>query len=179
MPEHGAWIKERGKNWKLIGPLTSDWKVHIRPLLEVYVDRTPGALIEEKTFSLVWHFRKVDPELATVRVRELTDALLHMTIKRDLDILEGNKVIEIKKMNINKGNASRRWLLKKNWDFIFGIGDDWTDEDLFKELPDYAYSIKVGMVASHAKFNIESVSDVRSLLTNLVSISNREVLCAD
>ena len=177
--EHGAWIKERGKNWKLIGPLTSDWKVHIRPLLEVYVDRTPGALIEEKTFSLVWHYRKVDPELATVRVRELTDALLHMTLNRNLDILEGNKVIEIKKMDINKGNASRRWLLKKNWDFIVGIGDDWTDEDLFKELPEYAYSIKVGMVASNAKFNVESVSDVRSLLTNMVSISNREVLCAD
>lgn len=176
--EHGAWIRERGKNWKLICPLESDWKVHIRPLLEVYVDRTPGALVEEKTFSLCFHYRKVDPELAAVRARELTDALLHLTINRNLDILEGNKVIEIKKMDINKGNASRRWLLKKNWDFIFGIGDDWTDEDLFKELPDYAYSIKVGRVASHAKFNIDSVPDVRALLNNMVSISNSEVIHA-
>ncbi|MDX9703743.1 MAG: bifunctional alpha,alpha-trehalose-phosphate synthase (UDP-forming)/trehalose-phosphatase [Candidatus Auribacterota bacterium] len=177
--EHGAWVRERNKNWKLIGPLTSDWKAHIRPLLEVYVDRTPGSLIEEKTFSLVWHYRKVDPELAGVRVSEMTDALLSLTVNRNLDILEGNKVLEIKKMDINKGNAARRWILKKNWDFMFGIGDDWTDEDLFKQLPEYAYSIKVGMAASCAKFNIESVSDVRALLSGMVSISNREVLCID
>ena len=51
--EHGAWIKERSKEWETIEPLENDWKTEILPVLEVYVDRTPGSFIEEKEFSLV------------------------------------------------------------------------------------------------------------------------------
>ncbi|MEA3313228.1 MAG: bifunctional alpha,alpha-trehalose-phosphate synthase (UDP-forming)/trehalose-phosphatase, partial [Caldisericota bacterium] len=51
--EHGAWIKERRKDWKKIEPLEDDWKKEIWPILELYVDRTPNSFIEEKSFSLV------------------------------------------------------------------------------------------------------------------------------
>lgn len=74
--EHGAWIKERGKEWETIEPLENDWKKEILPVLEVYVDRTPGSFIEEKELSLVWHYRNCDAELAAVRAKELKDVLL-------------------------------------------------------------------------------------------------------
>ena len=48
------------------------------------------------------------------------------------------------------------------------IGDDWTDEDTFKAMPDGAYSIKVGSSQSAAKFSLTSVEEVRSLLTEMV-----------
>ena len=166
--EHGAWIKQKDTDWEVIEPLSSEWKVHIRPILELYVDRTPGALIEEKTFSLVWHYRKVDHELGPVRACELKDSLLHLTLNRNLSILEGNKVLEIKKSEINKGTAARRWLEKNNWDFIFAIGDDWTDEDLFKVMPEEAFTVKVGMTASVAKLNVKSVTDVRNLIKKMI-----------
>jgi len=167
--EHGAWIKQINQKWEVIEPLTSEWKVHIRPILELFVDRTPGALIEEKTFSLVWHYRKVDHELGPVRACELKDSLLHLTINRNLSILEGNKVLEIKKSEINKGTAARRWIENNNWDFIFAIGDDWTDEDLFKVMPEKAFTVKVGMTASVAKLNVKSVDAVRNLITKMIT----------
>jgi trehalose 6-phosphate synthase/phosphatase len=165
--EHGVWVKEKGKGWEIIEPLETDWKEEIRPILEFYVDRTPKAFVEEKEFSLVWHYRKADPELVLVRARELEDTLLNLTTHLNLEVLEGSKVVEIKNAGISKGKAALRWIAKKNWDFILAIGDGKTDEDIFAVLPESAYSIKVGLSASQAKFNINSWIDVRSLLDEL------------
>ena len=166
--EHGAWIKERGKGWSTIKPLKNDWKEKIRAIFELYVDRTPGSFIEEKDFSLVWHYRKCNPELAKVRVKELKDVLLNLTANLDVDVMEGDKVIEVKNINVNKGQAALKWLSKKKWDFILSIGDDLTDEDVFAALPDTAWSIKVGLgKMSLAKFYIESVANARLLLCDL------------
>jgi trehalose 6-phosphate synthase/phosphatase len=164
--EHGAWIKEKG--WAMIEPLTMDWKRELWPVLELYVDRTPGSFIEEKEFSLVWHYRKADPELSTTRVRELTDELVNLTANLNLQVLEGNKVVEVKNSGINKGRAALRWIAKEEWDFILAIGDDRTDEDMFEALPEPAYSLKVGLSASLANFNLKSQGDVLSLLEELL-----------
>jgi len=166
--EHGVWIKDRGKSWETIEPLRDDWKEQMRPVLEWYEDRTPGSFIEEKDFSLVWHYRKAEPQLASIRARELKDALLQLTANLNLGVLEGSKIIEIKSVGINKGRAALHWLSKSAWDFILAIGDDWTDEDLFTVLPESAYSIKVGLSPSKAKFNLDSVAEVRLLLKQLV-----------
>jgi len=62
-----------------------------------------------------------------------------------------------------------RFISKKKWDFILAIGDDQTDEDVFAALPDIAYSIKVRLGPSQAKYTIESPEDVRHLLKELIS----------
>jgi len=165
--EHGVWIKEKGGEWELIEPMKSDWKEQIRPILESYMDRTPGSFIEEKEFSLVWHYRRADPELASVRARELRDALFHLTANLDIGVLEGSKVVEIKNLGINKGKAAMRWISKEEWDFILAVGDDWTDEDLFAALPEKAYSIRVGLGPSKSRFNVTSYTEIRSLLQDL------------
>src|SRR5690606_37442116 len=61
--EHGVWLKENGRNWETIAKLRNDWKDEMRHVMELYVDRTPGSFIEEKDYSLVWHFRKVETGL--------------------------------------------------------------------------------------------------------------------
>jgi trehalose 6-phosphate synthase/phosphatase len=166
--EHGAWLKEEG--WEVLEPVANEWKEEIRSILEVHMDRTPGSFIEEKEFSLVWHYRKADAALASIRARELKDALLHLTTNLDLGVLEGNKVMEIKHIGINKGRATQRWLAKGQWDFIMVIGDDVTDEDTFVVLPETAYSIKVGLGPSKARFNIASQHEVRELLQEMIEI---------
>lgn len=166
--EHGVWIKEQGREWEMIEPLRNDWKEEIRPVLESYVDTTPGSFTEEKDFSLVWHYRRTDPELGSVRAREIRDILLNLTANLDLQVLEGSKVIEVKNAGINKGHAALRWISRDEWDFILAIGDDWTDEDIFSVLPEGAYSIKVGLGPSKAKFNLSSVGEVRSMLRELI-----------
>lgn len=162
--EHGVWYKEKGSEWEMADDLALDWKDEIQPILDLYVDRTPGSLIEEKDYSLVWHFRKADAEFGEMRARELVSNLQYLTSNMDIQILEGNKVIEIKNAGINKGKAAMKWLNKENWDFIFAAGDDWTDEDTFHVLPKTAYSLKVGTSSSEARYNIKSVDHVRALL---------------
>ena len=103
-----------------------------------------------------------------MRAIVLKDSLLHLTANLNLGVLEGNKVIEIKNVSINKGRAALKWISKKSWDIILAVGDDYTDEDLFSVLPDSAYSIKVGSGGpSQARFNVDSVMDVKSLLRDL------------
>jgi trehalose 6-phosphate synthase/phosphatase len=165
--EHGAWIRDGRGKWMTTGNYNTDWKRTIRPILERFKRRTPGALVEEKDFSLVWHYRGADPELSLVRVAELKETLYFLTSNLELDVAEGNKIVEVKNAGINKGRAAMTWMSKKSWDFMLAVGDDVTDEDLFSVLPEFAYSIKVGLAPSKAKFRFKSQKDVRSLLENL------------
>jgi trehalose 6-phosphate synthase/phosphatase len=166
--EHGAWIKDRAADWRVIEPLRTDWKQIIRPILELYTDRTPGSFVEEKDFSLVWHFRKADPELAYLRRRELKHAVLSLTANLDIGVFEGSKILEVKNIAVNKGQVAKLWLSRQNWDFIFAAGDDYTDEDLFVVLPASAYSIRVGYGISKARFNMDSVDELRLLIEELI-----------
>ena len=165
--EHGAWIKAKDKDWEVTEPLRNDWKDTIRPILELYADRTPGSSVEEKDFSLVWHYRKADSELASLRIQELRGAVLNLTENLDIGVFEGSKILEVKNIGISKGHATERWLAKDKWDFILAAGDDYTDEDMFSILPESAYSIKVGYGISKARFNLDSVNELRGLLEEL------------
>lgn len=163
--EHGVWLKEEHTpEWHPLENVKKEWMQKIRPILETFVDRTPGTFIEEKNFSLAWHFRKTDPELAVLRAVELKTVLNSLITNHNLSVLEGNKVIEIKSSNVNKGRAAGRMLTEDNYDFIFAIGDDWTDEYMFKELPKDAVTVKVGLQKTSAKYFINSTKEVRHLL---------------
>ena len=166
--EHGAWLKEIGKGWVERKPVHSEWKENILPVLESYVDRTPGSLIEEKTYSLVWHYRKADIELGALRALELVHTISNLILNQDLEILEGKKVIEIKVSGINKGIAAAEFLHSNPADFVMAVGDDWTDEFLFKELPQHAHTIKVGSENSAAEYYMNNYREVRNFLSEIV-----------
>ncbi|MCK5235792.1 MAG: bifunctional alpha,alpha-trehalose-phosphate synthase (UDP-forming)/trehalose-phosphatase [Deltaproteobacteria bacterium] len=164
--EHGVWLKH--KFWRMVETLTDEWKDDLRPILDSYTDRTPGSFIEEKDYSLVWHYRRADTGLSKVRVRELVSDLVGLTANLPLQVLEGSKVVEVKNIAINKGTAAERWMASKDlYDFIMAIGDDTTDEDLFAALPDDAYTIKVGLAQSYARFNVREQAEVPALLKRL------------
>lgn len=171
--EHGVWLKEGRPFWSLFDYITDEWKAEIKPILEMYVDRTPGSFIEHKDYSLVWHYRKADPAFGELRSRELMNHLQYMLTNSNIKILEGNKVIEIKNSGINKGKAAFKWL-QEEYDFILAVGDDWTDEDTFDVMPDSAYTIKVGYSPTNARFNIESYENLRELLVNISQLERGE-----
>jgi trehalose 6-phosphate synthase/phosphatase len=163
--EHGAWVKSKDTDWKPRIQSNAKWKDNIRPVLESFVDRTAGSLIEEKTYSVVWHYRKSDIELGALRAIELKDQLSSMLSNQGLEILEGSKVIEVKEIGVNKGSAAMEYIYNKDVDFILAIGDDWTDEYLFEELPDESITIKVGTDKSAAKYFLNTYKDVREFLS--------------
>jgi trehalose 6-phosphate synthase/phosphatase len=166
--EHGVWLREKNNKWHLIKPLINDWKPTIIPLLNLYADRLPGAFVEEKDFSIVWHYRQSDPELSAIRAKELLDELISLTSNIDVQIIPGNKVIEVRNAGINKGVAGKYFLDKGFYNFVMAIGDDWSDEDLFRALPEEAYTVRLGMVASYARFNLYERKEVIALLKDLI-----------
>ncbi|ALI98399.1 bifunctional alpha,alpha-trehalose-phosphate synthase (UDP-forming)/trehalose-phosphatase [Rufibacter tibetensis] len=168
--EHGVWARERGQDWEMLHHLTSDWKSEIRPILELLVSRTPGSFIEEKDFSLVWHYRKVDPGLGELRARELGNHLQYLASNINLQVMEGDKVLEIKNVEVNKGLATLSWLEEHPHDFLLGIGDDRTDEDMFRIMPKEAFTIKVGSKRSLARFNLDNTKEVRKLLQSMCAV---------
>ncbi|MGB5990266.1 MAG: bifunctional alpha,alpha-trehalose-phosphate synthase (UDP-forming)/trehalose-phosphatase [Marinifilaceae bacterium] len=165
--EHGAWIKEENEEWKQKENLDDEWKKQVLPIMNFYLDRTIGSSVETKDYSIVWHYRNVDPELGAQHANELRDELSALAINNKLEVLEGNKIIEIKCANINKGNAANSLLANNKYDFIACIGDDLTDEYMFKMMPKKTFSIKVGSLNSSAKYNLDNYIEVRKLLLEL------------
>jgi trehalose 6-phosphate synthase/phosphatase len=164
--DHGVWRRENN-NWTPLEILNTDWMANIKPILETFVDRTPGTFIETKEYSLAWHYRTADPELAQIRTMELNTVLTSMISNNELSVLQGNKVIEIKSSNVNKGRAANQLFMKGDYDFILIMGDDWTDEYMFEVAPDDAFTIKIGYTKTKAKYQIKDSERVREVLIKL------------
>ncbi|OJV64396.1 MAG: bifunctional alpha,alpha-trehalose-phosphate synthase (UDP-forming)/trehalose-phosphatase [Clostridiales bacterium 38-18] len=172
---HGLWIKEIDKEWEMSLTLNNEWKNSIYHVMEVYADRMPGSIIEEKDYSLAFHYRLCDPDLVTTKLHEVREALTAMTHSMTIGVQEGNKVLEVKDKRVNKGYGASIFLKNPEYDFIMSIGDDITDEDLFEVLKDSHYSIKVGLGNSKARYRLRSWQSVRKLLSKLSNTERNEI----
>lgn len=167
--EHGVWTCDAGAAWKIDESVTDKgWQEEAEEIIEFYVDRTPGSFIETKSHSLAWHYRKVEKGLGEMRKSELTSHLKHMMGDKGFQVLDGDYVVEVKPDAINKGRAAAAWHQRSEADFVLCIGDDTTDEDMFKALPDTAFTVKVGPGSSNASCAVETVGDVHKLLKSLI-----------
>jgi trehalose 6-phosphate synthase/phosphatase len=59
--------------------------------------------------------------------------------------------------------------LNQKYDFIFCIGDDWTDEFMFQDLPEEAVTVKVGVANTAARYYVDDTDQVRDLLNIFLS----------
>lgn len=173
--EHGVWISEKGQEWRLMKPLETGWKPKILPILEAYVERLGGSFLENKEFSIAWHYRNADAELGILRAKELVDTLVQYTANLDVQIMEGKKVVEVRCSGVNKGTAASYCRESLAPSFTLAIGDDVTDEDLFRALPPETHTIRVGMKASYAGHNLRDVNEVRVLLEELAKTGTEAV----
>ncbi len=165
--EHGLFIKERNKNWRLLKPIRKNWKKKIIPILHKYEEKLPGSFTEDKEYSVAFHYRKAEPAFADMRIQQLIHHLENFITNMDIQILKGNNILEVRNSGIDKGVAALHWLeqFKTKPEFLISIGDDLTDEDLFRVMPAGAYSIKIGSHPSYAKYNLQSPEEVFNLLT--------------
>lgn len=166
--EHGVWQKHPGTEWAVRAGLSTQWQEEVNELLVAFADRTPGALVERKSHSIAWHYRKVHKDLGMIRSGELLESLRDYSAAYGLQILEGNKVIEVRNAEVNKGRAALEMLETGDYDFILAIGDDRTDEDVFQVMPPNAFTVKVGSGNSHAATFVSSHRRVRELLQSFI-----------
>ncbi|HEY3876059.1 MAG TPA: bifunctional alpha,alpha-trehalose-phosphate synthase (UDP-forming)/trehalose-phosphatase [Candidatus Kapabacteria bacterium] len=179
--EHGAFMRKgrggrlrkllsvRKPRWTVTHKMSAEWKTPIKDALFAAARELPGASVEEKDYSVAFHFRSADPTASEEIVRELLDSLSALDSDQKLAIVQGKKVVEVRIEGIDKGSAAERWLSKKVKipDFLLAIGDDVTDEDLFHAMPEKAYTIKVGEHHSWAHFSLASPAEVLDLLKEL------------
>jgi trehalose 6-phosphate synthase/phosphatase len=167
--EHGHMLKFPKQPWEEKKGASKGWMKHLLPILETFTDNTPGTFIEQKKNALVWHYRKADPELGNVRAVELKTVLASL-LPNDLALLDGNKVIELVSANINKGAVALELYNTKKYDFVLAAGDDVTDENMFLNLPEGSYTIKVGKKKTAALFYVPHTGNFLELLRDFCQI---------
>lgn len=170
---HGLWHKsEKNGKWHKTMAASNRWKKSVLPIMKLYTDYMPGAFIEEKDGSLVLHYRQCDPDMVSMKINELRETINVMIKNSTLELQEGNKILEVKDQRVNKGIAVEKVLGKNKWDFILAAGDDITDEYMFFGMPDDAFTIKIGLSPTAAKYRLKSYRLMRNLLALMGEISN-------
>jgi trehalose 6-phosphate synthase/phosphatase len=166
--EHGAMIKKNGV-WKDQMIDNKLWKNSILPILYQTASDCPNSFVEEKKFSLTWHYRKADLSAGYTHSRELIGLVEKYISLFNLKILDGNKVVEIMSNETGKGKAVKKLVEQDNFDYILSIGDDVTDEEIFELfLSDTSsFTIKVGNSSTFAKYKFDTVDEVVLFLNDL------------
>jgi trehalose 6-phosphate synthase/phosphatase len=172
--EHGASSRMRNGNWQQLVSVSDLWKEEIRRVMQLFVIRCAGSFIEEKTNTIAWHYRNTQSGLGFSRSRELLNTLSQLIQNTTLQVIDGNKVVEVRIAGFDKGAASLKIINEMDPDFVLCMGDDTTDEDMFKALAGEAYTIKVTNGASAAQYTILSQQQVLPLLNHLSAPSTTE-----
>ncbi len=165
--EHGASYRPRNGAWQQMVSVSELWKDEIRRVMQLFVIRCAGSFIEEKRNTIAWHYRNTQTGLGFSRSRELLNTLSQLIQNTTLQVIDGNKVVEVRISGFDKGASALRIFNETNPDFVLSLGDDTTDEDMFKALEGEAYTIKVNNGASAAQFTILSQQQVLPLLNSL------------
>ena len=167
--EHGYWSRMPGERWHgaVIDP--SNWLPQVRSILEEYAARTPGALVEEKSAGLAWHYRATDPEFGAAQAGDLLLHLATLLSNAPAEVLTGDHVIEVRPQGVNKGQVVAAVVAHAPPGTLVGaLGDDRTDEDLFAALPHGSITVHVGPAASRAELRVRNVTEARAFLRGLL-----------
>lgn len=140
--EYGAFMRwSAGEGWRSYGSHSGLWKETAAEVIRAYVSRTEGSESAIKESSVTFQYRNADPDLGSWQAKELCshlDVLLRQFMN-ECEISSGLGYVEVKPRGVNKGTSAYRIMQevyerKGPIDFVLGIGDDTSDEEMFKVL---------------------------------------------
>jgi trehalose 6-phosphate synthase/phosphatase len=168
--KQGGWSRRQGATgWESPIGFSLEWREILRPVLEDFAARTPGALVEVKELGLSWHWRAADEDVGSRHANELGLHLLHVAANLPVDVLVGDQVVELRPQGASKAGIGPRVFGElAPGAAVLAAGDDRTDEDMFAALPDSACTIHVGSRRSRARFSVPDVHALRRLLHGLL-----------
>jgi trehalose 6-phosphate synthase/phosphatase len=137
-------------------------------IMTKYVDLMRGALVESKAASVSFHYRRVNPAVASAGMIQLRNELQE-SLGPEVQLLDGRKVLEVRLRDVGKMLAVRLALQEAPRNsVVLAAGDDRTDEDMFAALPSGAVSIHVGSGVTAARLRVDGPSTLIALLSRLV-----------
>jgi trehalose 6-phosphate synthase/phosphatase len=174
--EHGLWRRTvSDEAWTRVPGISLEWMGRVRTLLDEFTRVTPGSFVEEKSSSLAWHYRMAAPAAGDAQAERLREKLSGALEGCPVHVLEGHAVLEVRPDAAHKGIPIRHLMSSLPSDvLIVVIGDDSTDDDMFRALPPSGISIHVGAATTAAQFRISDPAAVRSLLTVLSRLRDRD-----
>jgi trehalose 6-phosphate synthase/phosphatase len=173
--EHGFWSRPPGHaEWTPAADIHGTWREPVLAILRDITARTPGSLIEVKAVAIAWHYRLADLETGARRANELRIHLNQLLSNQPVEILAGNRVLEIRPYGVHKGRIIPPMSPEREArTTVLAIGDDRTDEDLFASLPPEAISVRVGPGATKARYRLDGTAAVRGILQMLADTGVR------
>lgn len=165
--EHGYCCRERDTDrWVRLTPDADlSWMEQVRDYLRLYADLTPGAFLEEKTASLVWHYAAADPEFGLWKANQLVSELQEILSNLPVQIHHGRRIVEVGSIHANKGTAAARFLADHGYRAALCAGDDETDETVFRLADERILSVRVGRPeGTAARFRVPSPRALRVFL---------------
>jgi trehalose 6-phosphate phosphatase len=162
---HGAEMRVNGHDTTLqVKPLPRELREWLSRLA------APGILIEDKAYSVAVHYRGAPHE--AYRVRAYMKEGCARYPEEGLDLLVGKAVLELKRRDVSKGAAVRSLMDKPPFRArtpVF-IGDDVTDESVFRILPALqGKGFSVGRHFAGLTGRFETPEDVRGALQHLAN----------
>jgi trehalose 6-phosphate synthase/phosphatase len=150
--EHGYLARAPGEEWRTLADLDLSWLRPIERLLRRVAADVPGAHVERKSCSVVWHYRQAEPEYGAWRARELLNDLGQHLAGAGAEILLGHQIVEVRARGVDKGLYVRSLFPdgKEPSHFVLGLGDDRTDHDLLDALPPGSVAGHVGGLVPRA-----------------------------
>ncbi|KAG1176233.1 hypothetical protein G6F70_003524 [Rhizopus microsporus] len=174
--ENGFYIKPRGGDWQQVyDNVDFSWKPTVKEIFQYYSERTPGAYVETKDTSIVWHYRTTegtDSQYVSWQAAECQNHIADSVNKNfAVHAMIGNTTIEVIPHDINKSSIANRILQDTTPDFVLAIGDDRSDEDMFtflnKQKNLKVITCTVGTRSTEARYYIPNVETVLSTLEQL------------
>ncbi|CBY01913.1 similar to alpha,alpha-trehalose-phosphate synthase subunit Tps2 [Plenodomus lingam JN3] len=182
--EHGSFMRNpRSDVWENLTEKTDmSWQQEVLDIFQHYTDCTQGAFIERKKIALTWHYRRADPEYGAFQARECQKHLERTVAKKyDVEVMTGKANLEVRPKFVNKGEIAKRLVHEYGSrpgeppEFVLCLGDDFTDEDMFRSLrqsalpSDHVFSVTVGASSKQtlASWHLVEPSDVISVISLL------------
>jgi trehalose 6-phosphate synthase/phosphatase len=138
-------------------------------ILRAYEEGTPGSFVEAKRTSLVWHYRKAEPESGEWKARQLAEELGVLTANHPVRVQHGKKMVEISSSRVHKGVAVEKVADEKGrYSVILCAGDDRTDESMFELGLNGLMSIKIGEGVTRAQYRITDPAALRKFLRAVI-----------
>lgn len=170
-------VDEKGNEVVLYHP-AEEFLPTIQEIIKILKDNIRvinGSTIEDNTFCVTVHYRRVKNEEDVEVLKEIVESI--MKDYPDFLISGGKEIMEIRpNVNWNKGDALMYFLDTLGYDTFddvlpIYIGDDRTDEDAFKIVRKIGggFPIVVSSIAkeTYASYSLRDPADVMTFLTHL------------
>ncbi|PIU20152.1 MAG: trehalose-phosphatase [Elusimicrobia bacterium CG08_land_8_20_14_0_20_59_10] len=158
---HGIEIQGPGFYWRDAAAARRPMQKLAAELRERFPEGT-GVLVEDKVFSVGIHYRHIRPRY---RVGFLGCMRALAASPGKMRLIRGRRMFEaLPSGTSHKGTAAGRLAKELGVSLALAVGDDLTDEDMFRALKPGGITIRVGRAASAARYYLARQAEVLRLL---------------